>query len=103
MPHLGEQGKNLNDDIASLVAKGALADHTQKACDFVRVVGNNSVHPGELNLDDTPDTVTVLFGLLNDIVDDKIGRVKKSEKLYNSLPQSARDAIETRDKKKPKS
>jgi hypothetical protein len=99
MPHLGEKGKKLDDDIAALVKKGAIAEHQQHLCDFVRVVGNNAVHPGEIDLNDTPETATVLFGLINDIVDEKIGRIKKNKRLYDSLPQSAKDAIDKRDKK----
>ena len=43
--HLGEDGKDLNTDIGSLVEKG-LDQRVQKSLDTVRVVGNESVHPG---------------------------------------------------------
>ncbi|WP_242460988.1 DUF4145 domain-containing protein [Pseudomonas sivasensis] len=58
--HLGEQGKNINDDIKQLVKKG-LASQVQQALDIVRVTGNHAVHPGELSLEDSPENVTVMF------------------------------------------
>src|SRR5207253_9157908 len=62
MPHLGEKGKNMNGDIASLVASG-LDPGMQQALDALRVIGNNAVHPGELDLQDNVETVGSLFGL----------------------------------------
>jgi len=49
--HLGEKGKDINADIASLVAKG-LNPLVQKALDVVRVIGNEAVHPGTIDLRD---------------------------------------------------
>jgi hypothetical protein len=49
MPHLGESGKNLNTDIGNLVKEGLSVD-IQQALDSLRVIGNESVHPGELDL-----------------------------------------------------
>jgi Domain of unknown function (DUF4145) len=96
MPHLGEKGKNINDDIASLVSKG-LDPGVQQALDALRVIGNNSVHPLELDLRDDVETVGALFGLINYIVEQTISHPQKLEKLYQGLPEGAREAITKRD------
>ncbi len=98
MPILGEKGKNINDDISNLVSKG-LPVQVQQALDYCRVIGNNAVHPGEINLNDTPDIAVNLFGMINFIIDDRITRPKEIQKLYDQLPDGARKAIEKRDGK----
>lgn len=95
---LGENGKNINADIKSLVTKG-LPVLVQKALDYCRVMGNNAVHPGEINLDDTPEIAQSLFEMINFIVEDRITRPQQIEELYTHIPESARDAIEQRDTK----
>jgi Domain of unknown function (DUF4145) len=97
MVHLGEKGENINTDIGSLVSKG-LDKRIQRALDVVRVVGNNAVHPGQLDLQDDRPTATQLFGLVNLIVDSMIAQNKHIEALYESLvPESTKAQIEKRD------
>ena len=96
MPELGERGENINADIKSLVAKG-LPIQVQQAFDFCRVVGNNAVHPGEINLNDTPEMGQHLFSMINFIVEDRITRPKQIAELYAQLPEPARAAVEKRD------
>lgn len=95
---LGEKGKNINDDIAELVKKG-LPLKIQQALDYVRVVGNNAVHPGQIDLTDNRDTALNLFSLINIIADVMISQPKHVDTLYNSLPTEQLKAIEKRDKK----
>jgi hypothetical protein len=95
--HLGEKGKNLDDDIASLVSKG-LDPRVQKALDVVRVIGNNSVHPGQIDLRDDRATAEKLFGLVNLIADIMITQPKHIDEMFQGLPEGARKAIEKRDK-----
>jgi hypothetical protein len=94
--HLGEKGKNINDDIAELVKKG-LNVEIQQALDIVRVIGNNAVHPGELDLNDTPEICLQLFGLINLIVERMIVEPQKLKELFSTLPPSSLSAIQKRD------
>ena len=94
---LGEAGENLNNDIASLVKKG-LPPKVQQALDTVRVIGNNAVHPGQIDLRDDVEIANQLFGLLNLIAEVMITQPKHVESLYTSVvPESVRKAIKKRD------
>lgn len=101
MTVLGEKGKNINDDIKSLVGKG-LPVLVQQALDFCRVVGNNAVHPGEIELNDTPEIAHNLFAMMNFIVEDRIARPKQIHAMYLNLPDATRNAIAARDTPKTK-
>lgn len=94
---LGETGKNINNDIGSLFNKG-LPEEIQKALDIVRVVGNNAVHLGMMDEEDTKEYATQMFNLLNFIVEDRIVRSKEIERLYSGLPNGALEGIKRRDK-----
>jgi Domain of unknown function (DUF4145) len=96
MPVLKEKGKDLNEDIASLVRKGLDVD-VQRALDVVRVIGNNAVHPGQIDLKDDKVTALKLFDLLNLIVERTISAPKKLEAIFKGLPPTALAAIEKRD------
>ena len=98
--HLGGKGKNLNDDIGTLVRKG-LPGRIQKALDIVRVIGNNAVHPGNFDLEDDSETAKALFHLLNLIADEMLTQPRKIGELYETLPKTSKDAINRRDQKLP--
>jgi hypothetical protein len=95
---LGEKGKRIDDDIASLVAKG-LDPMVQQALDTVRVVGNEAVHPGQMDLRDNPNTAAQLFELINFIVEQMITRPRRLQAMYDSLPEEKRKAIDERNAK----
>lgn len=95
--HLGEKGKNINDDIESLVKKG-LPKTMQQALDSVRVVGNNAVHPGTIDLNDKIEIAYALFGFINIICEVLISQPKKIQEYYeNNIPEGIRKGIEKRD------
>ena len=96
MVELKLPGKNLNDDIAALVKKG-LDERLQKALDVVRVVGNNAVHPGEIDLKDDKAIAVELFRLVNLIVETMIAVPKRIDEMYGDLPPGALAAIDKRD------
>ncbi|MCP4648597.1 MAG: DUF4145 domain-containing protein [PVC group bacterium] len=98
MSELGEKGKNINEDIGELVKKG-LPIEVQQALDFCRVIGNNAVHPGEIELSDNPDIAYSIFEMINFIVEDRITRPNKIASLYKTLPEGALNAITKRDNK----
>jgi hypothetical protein len=98
---LGESGKDINADIAALVKKG-LNHKIQKSLDIVRVIGNEAVHPGQIDLRDQPATAAQLCNLLNVIADAMITQPKAIESLYTALPESKLEQIERRDKPKGK-
>lgn len=94
--HLGEKPNNLNDAIASLVKKG-LPVELQQALDSVRVIGNNAVHPAEMDIRDDDEIVSSLFGLVNYIADRMIGEPRRLDEMYAKLPEGIRGAIQRRD------
>jgi len=94
---LGEKGENLNTDIANLVKKG-LPVEIQQALDIVRVIGNNAVHPGQIDIKDDRESAMRLFDLINLTADVMITKPKQVEKLYKSLPKSELEQIQKRDK-----
>jgi hypothetical protein len=93
---LGKPGKNINDDIKTLVGEG-LPIKLQQALDALRVTGNNAVHPGTMHLDDDIERALQLFKFLNLIAQHTITEPKEVEAAYRALPASTLDAIKTRD------
>jgi hypothetical protein len=70
----------------------------QQALDCVRVVGNNAVHLGELDLKDDRETAISLFDWVNMIVAVMITQPKEVKSVYEKIPKGAKDAIVKRDK-----
>jgi hypothetical protein len=95
---LGETGKQIDKDIASLVSKG-LNPLVQQALDIVRVVGNEAVHPGEIDFKDNKEIAIKLFGLVNLICDQMITHPKQVKELYVDLPKDKLEGIEQRNAK----
>lgn len=94
--HLNAQGKDLNTKIGNLVSKG-MPIEIQQMLDSVRVIGNNAVHPGQIDIKDNEELALSLLNFINLIVDNRITQPKKILDIYNLLPESYRKSIERRD------
>lgn len=92
-----EQGSGgIDKKIGRLVQRG-LDPQVQQAMDIVRVVGNNAVHPGQIDVDADDEWLGALFMLMNLIVEQMIARPKHIQSLMAKLPSGALDAIARRD------
>jgi len=100
LKQLGQSGNNINDDIKNLVKNG-LSPKIQQALDLLRVVGNNAVHPGQIDLDDGSDIALKLFHVLNFVAIEMISKPKELDLLYaDVVPAATRQHIDQRDGKK---
>ena len=97
--HLGEKGKNINDDIRSLVEKGAFSGRVVQVADTLRITGNNAVHPGQIVDEDFDKVAGKMFDLINFIVKKAITEPKELDELYQLMPENARNAAEAQDKR----
>lgn len=96
--HFGEDAKHLNSSIGNLVASRGLDPRVQKALDAVRIVGNNAVHPGELDLKDDRETASKILNLVNLVVDQMIAQPNHLDSLLGEVATEGELAqIEKRD------
>ena len=97
LKQIGKDGNNINNNIKELVEEG-LSPKIQQALDLVRVVGNNAVHPGQIDLDDGNEIALKLFHLLNFITHELITRPNELEELYKDVvPEETQEHISKRD------
>jgi hypothetical protein len=96
---LQPEGRDLNDRIGRLVQAG-LPVMVQQSLDAVRVIGNEAVHPGELDLRDDAETAIGLCRLINVVVENRIAEPARVGAIYAGLPTRKVEGIERRDKPK---
>jgi hypothetical protein len=92
------KGKNINDDIQQLINDQILSQRVTKAMESMRIIGNNVVHPGEINFEDNCDIAMKLFDWLNYIVKETITEPKELNALLKELPAEDQKRIEEKHK-----
>jgi len=96
-------GKTLNERIGNLIGKGVDV-YIRKACDLVRVHGNDAIHPREINMKDDTRIARRLFWLINKIANVEITEKKQIQKLFDeTISESKKKSILKRDQKKKES
>ncbi len=97
---VGAKGDKINEQIGYLVREKNLDERIQQSLDIVRVIGNESVHPGRMDIRDDKETAMRLFTLINLIADTMITQPKQIQEMYDKLPDGKKKGIENRDKRK---
>lgn len=93
-----DETKRIDGAIKKLVEEG-LPVSLQRAMDTVRIVGDEAVHPGEINIDDNSELAIAMFKLMNIIIEKIVIEPKEIENLYNLMPENKLQGIKNRDKK----
>ena len=88
MDYLKVDGKNLKEKICKYCDEYHVDESLKKSFHILRIVGNEAVHPGTINIDDNEDIARSLFGILNYIVDETITRKNKIDKIFDDLPKN---------------
>lgn len=97
LPMIGANEDDINKMIGQLVKEGKVNGAIQQALDSVRVIGNEAVHPGTMDLKDDEATAMTLFSLINYIVEKAIAEPKEIAAIYSGLPAGKLAGIAQRD------
>lgn len=102
LPHLGATKGKPNAMIGQLVEQRKVFGRVQEAMDYLRVTGNEAVHPGILDMEgkDDAEVSLALFKILNYIVAETIESDAMVAELYRILPDRIREGIVNRDRSK---
>lgn len=98
----GQDEKKKIDGAIKKLVEGGLPSTLQKAMDTVRIVGDEAVHPGEINFEDNKELAIAMFRLMNIIIERMIVEPKEIDDLYKLMPEEKLKGIENRDKKEQK-
>ena len=86
--YLDIKGKTLFNKINAYCDRFEPDETMKQALHSIRIVGNESVHPGTFNVEDNKDIALLLFEILNDIAYEHITKKKKREEMFKKLPEN---------------
>ncbi len=95
LPIIGAKPAKIDAMIDDLISKG-LNSIVRKALDSIRVIGNEAVHPGKIDLEDNYETTVAMFKTLNFIVEKTITESNEISEIYNLIPEDKRNALDVR-------
>lgn len=90
---LDMDGRTLNDKINNYCNDFDSNNRLIKAFHLVRIVGNEAVHPGTIDIDDNEDVARAMFEILNEIVDETITKKNKMDAIFEYLPEEKINSI----------
>ena len=88
LTYLEIEGDTLYSKITSYCENNNVDDRLTKAFHSIRIIGNESVHIGNLRMEDDIETAGILFSMLNFIVDETITKTRKINHIYSQLPEN---------------
>ena len=92
----GGEKNDINENIRILSKE--VDEDTWKAMDLIRIIGNNAVHPGEIQVEE--ENTEYMYNLLNIIVQKTISNKKQIGDRFKRLPKSIKESINRRNNKK---
>tara|TARA_R100000687_G_scaffold77886_1_gene70876 strand:- start:35 stop:520 length:486 start_codon:yes stop_codon:yes gene_type:complete len=95
LKHLGEKGENINNDITTRVQQKSLSHELARAYHTLRITGNNAAHPGQLDLQEDPGKVRIMFDLLNFVVEHEIRIPQMVAKSFDAMPESLKEHLKS--------
>lgn len=82
---MGYKERNLSTSIKEMISKENLSNEFEKSCDYIRLTGNDAVHPRELSISEDKEVVLFMFELLNQLVEEMITNKNKKNRLFRKV------------------
>lgn len=77
--------RNLSENLKDMINEENLSNEFEESCKYIRLIGNDAVHPRELSISEDEEAVLFMFELLNQLVEEMITNKNKRERLFNKV------------------